>query len=582
MRDWLSYRARTDPGREALVDTATDNSYTFGTLDTLVDDLAGRLVAAGVESGDHLGAVLSPRVEYVCLVHAAMRLGATLVPMGAGLTPRELAMQIDAAGVTTVVCEAATESAVTDAIARQQPDDTRDGDATAFDWGPTTETEGETPDTDPTPAETQTRTVVTVDDPEADEVESLSAASVDPVPSVTWSLSDTQLILFTSGTTGDPKPVRLTTGNLLASAGASAFRLGFDPGDRWLVTLPLHHAGGLSPILRMPVYGMTVVLREGFDAGATADDLDRYDATAVSLVPTMLRRMLARRGTLAESLRIVLLGGAPAPTDLIDRCRNYSVPVHPTYGMTETASQIATARPEAAFEDPGTVGSPLFLTDVTVVDDDGEPVPRGEPGELVVDGPTVTPGYYADDAATDAAFGAFGLHTGDVGIVEESGTVTVLNRLDDRIVTGGETVDPGEIADVLAAHSAVRDVAVVGVADPGWGQRVAAVVVTESGVATPTSGSDAETERRVDREELLDFARERLAAHKLPKTVTFASSLPRTVSGTIDRDAVREQFFDGAAGDIDRADEEDETADADEADTADADVTDDTGDADEA
>ena len=554
MRDWLSYRARTDPGREALVDTATDDNYTFDTLDTLVDDLAGRLAAAGVEPGDHLGAVLSPRVEYVCLVHAAMRLGTTLVPMGAELTPRELAAQIVAADVTTVVCEAATESAVTDAVARCRPDDAGDSDSTAFDWGPTTDAGDEGSDAETVSAETQDRTVATVDDPDSDSVEPLSAASVDPVPSVTWSLSDTQLVLFTSGTTGDPKPVQLTTWNLLASAAASAFRVGFDPADRWLVTLPLHHAGGLSPILRMPVYGMTVVLREGFDAGATADDLDRYDITAVSLVPTMLRRMLDRRGTLTESLRVVLLGGAPAPTDLIDRCRNYSVPVHLTYGMTETASQIATARPEAVFEDPEAVGPPLFLTAVTVVDADGEPVPRGDPGELVVDGPTVTPGYYGDDAATDAAFGEFGFHTGDVGVVDESGAVTVLNRLDDRIVTGGETVDPGEITDVLTSHPAVQEVAVVGVADAEWGQRVAAAVVVDAGVATPVSEPDSETARRVDRDDLLDFARERLAAHKLPKTVTFTASLPRTVSGTIDRDAVREQLFgDPLAGDTDEA-----------------------------
>ena len=562
MRDWLSYRARIDPEREALVDAATDDRYTFDTLDTLVDDLAGRLAAAGVEPGDHLGAVLSPRVEYVCVVHAAMRLGATLVPMGPDLTPRELAVQIDAADVSTVVCEAATETAVTDAIARCRHDGAGDGDGTAFDWGPTTDAGDGASDAATVSTEEPERTAVTVDDPESDAVEPLSAASVDPVPSVTWSLPDTQLVLFTSGTTGSPKPVRLTTGNLLASAGASAFRLGFDPGDRWLVTLPLHHAGGLSPVLRMPVYGMAVVLREGFDAGAAADDLDRYDATAVSLVPTMLRRMLDRRGTLAESLRIVLLGGAPAPIELIDRCRNYSVPVHPTYGMTETASQIATARPKAAFEDPGTVGSPLFSTDVTVVDDAGEPVPRGEPGELVVDGPTVTPGYYGDDAATDAAAGAFGLHTGDVGVVDESGAVTVLNRLDDRIVTGGETVDPGEVADVLTAHPAVREVAVVGVADAEWGQRVATVVVPESGVATPGSEPDAETARRIDRDDLLNFARERLAAHKLPKTVTFALSVPRTVSGTIDRGAVREQFFDGPAAD--NADEGERTDGADE------------------
>ena len=519
MRDWLSYRAGIEPEREALVVAPTDASYTFGTLDTLVDDLAGRLAAVGVEPGTHLGAVLLPRVESVCLVHAAMRLGATLVPMGDGLTPRELAAEIDAADVATVVCGDPTEDAVTDALDGRADDD------------------GENP-----------VTVATVDDPAADGVTSLAAADADPVPSPSWSLGDTQVILFTSGTTGDPKPVRLTTGNLLASAAASAFRLGFDPDDRWLATLPLHHAGGVSPVLRMPIYGMTVVLRQGFDAGGTADDLNEYDATAVSLVPTMLRRMLDRRGTLAESLRVVLLGGAPASTELIERCRNYSVPVVPTYGTTETASQIATARPKQAFENPESVGRPLFLTEVRIVDEAGDPLPAGEPGEIVVDGPTVTPGYYERPAATEAAFGEYGLHTGDVGVLSETGALTVLNRLDDRILTGGETVEPGAVAEVLAAHPDVAEAAVVGVSDPEWGERVSALLVPGPEVAAPDADPKSTPGRRLDPDDVTAFARERLAAYKLPKSIAAAESLPRTVSGTVDRAAVRDRFTDDASG----------------------------------
>jgi O-succinylbenzoic acid--CoA ligase len=547
MRDWLSYRAGIDPGREALVDATTDTSYTFGTLDTLVDDLAGRLAAVGVDEGMHLGAVLRPRIEYVCLIHAAMRLGVTLVPMGEGLTARELATQMDAADVSTVVCGAATEGAVTDAVEGLDGDD----------------------GTDPAV------TVTTVDEAEGDSVEPLSVVESAPVSRASWSLDDTQLILFTSGTTGDPKPVRLTTGNLLASATASAFRLGFDPDDRWLATLPLHHTGGISPILRMPIYGMTVVLREGFDAGDTADDLDEYDATAVSVVPTMLRRMLDRRGTLSESLRIVLLGGAPATTELIERCRNYSVPVFPTYGMTETASQIATARPEDAFENPGSVGSPLFLTEVRVVDEDGDLLPPGESGELVVDGPTVTPGYYGNREATEAAFGEFGLHTGDVGVFDESGSLTVLNRLDDRIVTGGENVDPGSVTDVLAEHPDVAEAAVVGVPDTEWGERVSALLVPESGVSPPDAEPDPATGRRLDREEVRAFARERLAAYKVPKTIAVTDGLPRTVSGTVDRTAVRDRFDVESSATNDAADEESD-GDADEA--RDGDRDDDGGD----
>ena len=544
MRDWLSHRAQIDPDGEALVVAATGDVYTFGNLDTLVDDLAGRLAAAGVEPGTHLGAVLDARLEYVCLVHAAMRIGVTLVPMGESLTARELAGQIDTADVSTVVCSGETEATVVDAVVRaagggetgnagseteRAANDAANDGTAAESTEPRGDGEGDHGEGN-IASDSEMARVLTVDEPRTEVAAPLSGVVAESVSPAEWSLDDRQLVLFTSGTTGDPKAVQLTTGNLLASAVASVFRLGFDPDDRWLVTLSLHHMGGIAPILRMPLYGMTVVFREGFDAGAAADDLERYEATAVSLVPTMLRRMLDRRGTLSESLRVVLLGGAPAPTDLIERCRNYSVPVYPTYGMTETASQIATARPREAFANPGTVGRPLFLTRVTVVDEEGTPLPSGESGELVVDGPTVTPGYYGDADANADSFGPFGLHTGDAGVRDDSGALTVLNRVDDRIVTGGENVDPGEVVDVLRSHPDVREAAVVGVPDAQWGERVSAMVVPE--------------EDAIDRAGLIEFARERLAGFNLPKTLAVSESLPRTVSGTVDRDAVREALSD--------------------------------------
>jgi O-succinylbenzoic acid--CoA ligase len=484
--------------------------------------MAGRLGALGVEPGDHLGAVLPPRVGYVCLVHAAMRVGATLVPLGDGLTARELGRAVRTADLTTLVCGQSTEEKAVAAVE-------------------------EVP-------------VVSLDDPAASSVTGILDVWPNAVDAADWSFDDVQLILFTSGTTGDPKAVELTTGNLLASAVASVFRLGFDPGDRWLVPLSLHHMGGIAPVLRMPLYGMTVVLRTEFEAGATADDVDRYDVTAVSLVPTMLRRMLDSRGTLSSSLRVVLLGGAPAPRELVERCRDYSVPVNPTYGMTETASQVATARPREAYDHEGTVGRPLYWTDVTVVDEEGTPLPRGERGELVVDGPTVTPGYYDDEAATREAFCEYGLKTGDVGYLDDEGRVYVLNRTDDRIVTGGENVDPGEVVGVLCSHDRVEAAAVVGLPDDEWGERVAALVVP--------------TDDDLSRDELDAYCRDRLAGFKLPRTVAFAEELPRTVSGTVEREAVRERLAavrdgedgDGGVDDVDSEGTGDEDGGSDDAD----------------
>ena len=196
--------------------------------------------------------------------------------------------------------------------------------------------------------------------------------------------------------------------------------------------------------------------------------------------------------------------------------------------MTETASQIATASPVQAFEHEGTVGQPLLFTEVTVVDPEtNEPVHGGEPGELVVDGPTVTPGYL-DDQQTAAAFTERGLHTGDVGYRDADGRLWVQNRLDDRIVSGGENVDPGEVRAALRDSDRIEDAAVVGLDDAEWGERVAALVV---------SRDESLTTSMVE-----SHCRERLAGFKLPRTIAFADELPRTASGTVDREAVRERL----------------------------------------
>jgi O-succinylbenzoic acid--CoA ligase len=492
MQDWLSHRAQTTPERTALVRAATGETLDFATLGAMVDDLAGRLAALGVEPGDHLGMVLETRLAAVCTVHAADRLGVVLVPLGDGLTAAELGAQIDAADVTTLVCSEETEARAVD----------------AFD-GP----------------------ICSVDDPEHAAVVSLAAVTPVEVDPVTWDLDDVRLLLFTSGTTGEPKVVKLTAGNLLWSAVASAFRLGLHRDDRWLVSLPLHHMGGLSPVLRLPLYGTTVVLRESFDAGRAADDIGNFDVTCVSLVPTMLKRMLDLRGTLADTLRVVLLGGAPAPEELIQRCRDFSIPVHPTYGMTETASQVATATPTEAFDDIGTVGRPLFWTTVAVRDDDGAVEP-GEIGEFVVDGPTVSPGYYGNREATDAAFGPEGLRTGDVGYRDARGRLFVVGRLDDRIITGGENVYPREVVDVLESHPGVAEATVAGLPDDEWGELVGALVVATDDLTV---------------EEIDSHCRDRLAGFKLPRVVSFTDELPRTESGTVRRELVRDLLEEGTA-----------------------------------
>ena len=496
MRDWLAHRADATPEAPALCD-ATGTVTTYATLDGDVEEFAGRLSAHGVGVDDHVGVVMETRPAFVEVVHAAMRVGAALVPLNARLTASELADRLDVADVDCLLCDAETAAravAAADALDRDLPVAGLDGGAAGA------------ADLLGTP-------------PEAFEVPALTFDGV-------------EVMLFTSGTTGRPKAVCLTAANLAASAAASAFRLGLDPADRWHVVLPMYHMGGLAPVYRSVLYGTSVLVedaRGGFDPQRTIEVVESNGATCTSLVPTMLRRLLEAgegdRSPFPDSLRFVLLGGAPATESLLEACADRGVPVCPTYGMTETASQIATATHREAREHPGTVGSPLLFTEVTVVDEDGRALPRGRAGELVVAGPTLTPGYYGETASTREQFCSFGFRTGDVGYRDEGGRLYVLNRLDDRIVTGGENVDPGEVLEVLRAGPGVSDAAVVGLPDEEWGQRVAALLVADG---------------TFDREAFDRHCRERLAGFKRPRTVRVVEEIPRTASGTVDRTAVRE------------------------------------------
>ncbi|TYL37068.1 2-succinylbenzoate-CoA ligase [Natronococcus pandeyae] len=513
-RDLVTHRTRTTPQRTALVDTETDDAWSFRELDRRVDDAArGLRRALENPADDRLGILMDTRPAFATVFFAAMRLGATVVPLNVRETTGELVTKIDRTGLEAIVCERGTESS-----AIELADEAALG----------------------------SESVWSVDDPGTERVRALYSdrreaesdhgedRTVEPVP---LERDDAQLIMFTSGTSGEPKGVRLTVGNLVASATASAFRLGVDLDDRWLCCLPMYHMGGLAPVVRSVLYGTTVVIQRAFEPRETARVLESEDVTGVSLVPTMCKRLLDAGWEPANALRFVLLGGAPASSDLLERCHAAGVPVHPTYGMTETASQIATATPAETTRHEGTVGQPLLFADVTVVDDAGEAVPAGEPGELVVSGPTVTPGYLEPEQI-DEAFGDRGLHTGDVGYADEDGRLWVLNRRSDRIVTGGENVDPGEVIRLLRSHPAVADATVVGLEDPEWGERVGALVVPEAADESAGGRGEAVTET-LDLESVLAHCDEHLAGFKRPKTLAVVASLPRTPSGTVDREATR-------------------------------------------
>ena len=493
--EWLRQRAALTPDRIALI--GGDEAPTFAALDAQADAAAGRLASAGVGRGDRVALLAANSLDFVRAVHAVGRRGAVLLPLNVRLTPAELAWQLADAGARLLVFDAANADAAralaaTDHGLRLLPLaelTARDGAAAGS---------------------------------EGDREGMIDLAAV-------------HSIIYTSGTTGRPKGVLLTYGNYLWSAVGSALNLGLAADDRWLACLPLFHVGGLSILLRGVIYGATVEVHAAFDAAAANRAIDG-GVTLLSVVSTMLERMLEERAErdYPASLRCVLVGGGPVPPHLLGRATARAMPVAQTYGLTEAASQVATLAPAEAASRIGAAGKPLLPTELRVVDGEGRACPAGAPGEIVVRGPTVTPGYLNAPEETARALREGWLHTGDIGYLDAAGYLYVLDRRDDLIVSGGENVYPAEVEAALEAHPAVREAAVFGRADRRWGQAVSAVVVLREGGAVTAAALSA-------------FCRERLAAFKVPTRFEFDGPLPRTAAGKLARHQVRERWAAGSA-----------------------------------
>lgn len=339
---------------------------------------------------------------------------------------------------------------------------------------------------------------------------------IEPTP-----IAKTQPItqLFTSGSTGEPKPVIHTIRNHTAAGRAAVDRLELDRSDRWYDPLGFHHMGGFAPILRSLPEGISVILSTERAPDGYLAEIAANEASIASIVPTMLYRALEAETTVPDTLRCLLVGGAPLRESLYQRARNAAFPVWATYGLTETIGQVTTATPVERDAHPGTVGRPLSNLEVRILDADGIPVDAGSVGRIEVTGPTVS-----ESVATTHSDRGWRLVTEDVGKLDEAGRLWIVGRHDDAIHTGGETVHPVAVEEQLAAHPSVDDVAVVGLPDPEWGERVVAAIVP----VRPTEHDD-----------LREWASDRLETHAIPKTFIEVDAIPRTVSGTIDRRAMR-------------------------------------------
>jgi O-succinylbenzoic acid--CoA ligase len=493
MDDFLSARTLSSPHAIALI--AHGKPYTYAELNRYVGRFARRLLGLGVQRGQPIGALLPNGFEYVVLIHAIMRVGAILVPLNTRLTPSEIDYQLKITRCDMVIC--AKETAVT-ASELAMP----------------------------------LRHIISVN--ETHDTSILYLGNIAKDQSVDFERGELALdspfaIVFTSGTSGQPKGALLTIGNFFYSAIASAYHIGTMPHDRWLCVLPLYHVGGLSIVLRCCLYGTTIELIGKFDALLLNQHLAENPVTLVSLVPTMLYRMLETRtqDQTPLALRLVLLGGATATPELLAKAVAFGVPIATTYGLSEATSQVATASFESVQRKVGSVGKPLLYTSVRIVDDSGNSLPQGQHGEIVVKGFTVMREYVNNPKATAKTLRDGELFTGDIGYLDEDGDLWVLQRRSDLIISGGENIYPVEVEAVLRQHPSVQEAVVVGLPNNEWGQIVGAMVVLHPHKLTTP-------------EALIQFCRQALASYKCPRLVHIVSELPLTASGKIKRTAIAE------------------------------------------
>lgn len=330
--------------------------------------------------------------------------------------------------------------------------------------------------------------------------------------------------LLTSGSSGPPRALGFGRDAFAASAAAVTCRLALTPHDRWGLCLSLGHIGGLSLVVRAVMNGSSARLWRSFDENAVARDVLAGRLTHLAVVPVMLRRILAVLREAPETLRCVLVGGAAAPASLLDEAWRAGLPVWTTWGMTETASQIATAPPELARRLPGTVGRPLR----------GVEVFAGPDGALKVRGPTLAsvvirgPGCPAEPLPT-AAGGWY--VTRDVGRIDDDGLVWIEGRRGAIIVSGGMNVSPREVERVIETLPGVAEAVVFGVPSEVWGEVVAAVVERDG---PGVSAAD------IDR-----HCRARLARGRCPTQIVVADELPRTWTGKVMRARVAERYGPG-------------------------------------
>ena len=501
--DFLERRAQLTPDRLAIRDTITGRDYTYAEWNAQANQTANYLRALGLRQGDRIAVYATNCMAYLDIWMACNKLGVILQNLNWRLTPAELQGLI---ADTTPKALAYSDDFIetTNALRPQIPGVEHFIALNAL-------------------AQPGDRCFGERDD--------YSTTLTTPRPDLDWDAP--WVICYTGGTTGLPKGAILTHGNMTWNSINTVMSWGLDQNDVSILTSPLFHTGGLN-VFTLPLIhcGGASILCRGFDPDQVFDLIEGGDVTLFFGVPTMFVVLQGHpRWPQADfsRLKLVISGGAPCPMPVFERFWAKGVDFKTGYGLTEAGPNTFWLPGPDVRRKPGAVGFPLMHVDVCAVRPDGSVCAAGEPGELLIRGPHVTPGYWNNPAATAQAIVDGWLHTGDLAVCDDEGYYTIVGRLKDMIISGGENVYPAEVESVMYRHPAIKEAALIGVPDDKWGEVGRAVVVVEPGKALDEAG-------------LIAFLREHLARYKVPKSVVFVDALPKTGAGKIDKKALVEQY----------------------------------------
>ena len=484
--------AQVWPDKLAVADAR--RRLTYGELEREVNQVAHALVALGAGPGARVGIMLPNCAEYLVVLQALPRIGASAVQIGTRLKAGEIEYILGNAQPRVLVYHASFAGEIEPACRRAG-----------------------------VPAASS---LLPIDDEGASYRALVQAQPADRPPSFSGKTADSNVIVYTSGTTGKPKGASRNMSRTGLDAVADLVgSVGVERDDVHLVVCPLYHSAAPAFALIMMSLGGSVVVTDHFEPESVLALIERERVTCAFMVPTQLVRLTAlepavRRRHDLSSLRWILSGAAPLTTETARRFQEAYGPIlWNFYGATETGL-VTLAGPADHAARPGTVGRVLAGNQLRVLGEDGRVLPPGEVGELYVRNSMLITGYHGDKASTDKAMKDGFFSVGDLARMDADGFVYLASRVHDMVISGGVNIYPAEIEEHLHRHPDVMEAAVVGVPDDEWGERLVAFVVTRPGAALTA-------------EEVIQFCREGLADYKRPRAVEFMDALPRNPTGKV-------------------------------------------------